>query len=46
MPDDVRIGAAERYIAAYEQITGRTFVPDVAPPLPRMAKNLGLPSGG
>jgi len=46
MPDDVRVGAAERYIAAYEQITGRAFVPDSEPPLPRIAKNLGLPSGG
>jgi phosphoribosylaminoimidazole-succinocarboxamide synthase len=46
MTDDVRVGAAERYIAAYEQITGRAFVPDVEPPLPRMAKNLGLASGG
>jgi phosphoribosylaminoimidazole-succinocarboxamide synthase len=45
MPDDVRIGAAERYIAAFEQITGRAFVPDEEPPLPRMAKNLGVPSG-
>ncbi len=45
MTDDVRIGAAERYIAAFEQITGRAFVPDVAPPLARMKKNLGLPEG-
>ncbi len=42
MPDDVRVGAAERYIAAYEQITGETFVPDTQSPLPRIAKNLGL----
>ena len=28
MPDEVRVGAAERYIAAYEQITGESFVPD------------------
>jgi phosphoribosylaminoimidazole-succinocarboxamide synthase len=40
MPDDVRIGAAERYIAAYEQITGETFVPNTEPPAARMAKNL------
>ena len=33
MPDDVRVGAAERYIAAYEQITGEPFVPDTEPPL-------------
>jgi phosphoribosylaminoimidazole-succinocarboxamide synthase len=42
LPDDVRVGAAERYIAAYEQITGQAFDPDVQPPLPRIAKNLGL----
>jgi phosphoribosylaminoimidazole-succinocarboxamide synthase len=41
MPDDVRIGAAERYIAAYEQITGQPFKPDVEPPLARIARNLG-----
>jgi phosphoribosylaminoimidazole-succinocarboxamide synthase len=40
MPDDVRIGAAERYITAYEQITGETFVPNTEPPAARMAKNL------
>jgi phosphoribosylaminoimidazole-succinocarboxamide synthase len=42
MPDDVRVGAAERYIAAYEQITGKTFVPDTQPPQARLAKNLGV----
>jgi phosphoribosylaminoimidazole-succinocarboxamide synthase len=40
MPDDVRVGAAERYISAYEQITGLTFAPDTAPPLPRLHKTL------
>jgi phosphoribosylaminoimidazole-succinocarboxamide synthase len=40
MLDDVRVGAAERYIAAYEQITGEAFVPDVEPPLSRMTRNL------
>jgi phosphoribosylaminoimidazole-succinocarboxamide synthase len=40
MPDAVRIGVAERYIAAYEQITGEPFVPDVEPPLARMTRNL------
>jgi phosphoribosylaminoimidazole-succinocarboxamide synthase len=40
MTDDVRVGAAERYIAAYEQITGEPFVPDTEPPLERMARNL------
>jgi phosphoribosylaminoimidazole-succinocarboxamide synthase len=42
MPDDVRTGAAERYIAAFEQIIGEPFVPDTSPPLPRMERNLGI----
>ncbi len=42
MPDEVRVGAAERYIAAYEQITGEAFVPDTEPPLERMARNLKI----
>jgi phosphoribosylaminoimidazole-succinocarboxamide synthase len=42
MPDEVRIEAAQRYIAAYEQITGKTFEPDREAPLPRMARNLGV----
>jgi phosphoribosylaminoimidazole-succinocarboxamide synthase len=45
MPDEVRIGAAERYIAAYEQITGETFVPDTRPPLARIGENLGIGGG-
>ena len=40
IPDDVRVGAAQRYIAAYEQITGEAFVPDASPPGPRIEKNL------
>jgi phosphoribosylaminoimidazole-succinocarboxamide synthase len=42
MPDDVRVGAAERYIEAFEQITGGPFVPDTEPPLARISKNLGI----
>lgn len=42
IPDDVRIEAARRYIAAYEQVTGKTFVPDTAEPFARIRKNLGL----
>jgi phosphoribosylaminoimidazole-succinocarboxamide synthase len=42
MSDEVRVGAAERYIAAFEQITGEPFVPDTRPPLARIAKNLGI----
>src|SRR5579859_5184538 len=45
MTDDVRVGAAEKYIAAFEQITGTTFAPSTEPPLARIAKNLGLPAG-
>ena len=30
MPDEVRIEAARRYIASYELVTGKTFVPDHA----------------
>jgi len=41
LPDQVRIGAAQRYIEAYERITGEAFVPDTEPPLARMARNLG-----
>jgi phosphoribosylaminoimidazole-succinocarboxamide synthase len=42
IPDDIRIGAAKRYIEAFERITGEPFVPDTEAPLPRIAKNLGL----
>ena len=42
LPPEVRIGAAKRYVEAYERITGETFVPDTDPPLLRIAKNLGL----
>jgi phosphoribosylaminoimidazole-succinocarboxamide synthase len=42
IPDDVRIEAAKRYIAAYEQVTGRTFVPNTEDPVSRIQKSLGL----
>lgn len=42
IPDEVRIEAARRYIAAYEQITGRAFQPNTEDPLPRIRKNLGM----
>jgi phosphoribosylaminoimidazole-succinocarboxamide synthase len=42
IPDDVRVGAAARYIDAYEQITGLPFEPNLEEPLPRIAKNLGI----
>lgn len=40
MPDEVRVEAARRYIAAYETITGREFEIVDGPPLPRIEKNL------
>ena len=42
MPDDVRVGAAERYIAAFEHIAGDRFEPDTEPPLARIARNLRI----
>ncbi len=44
LPPEVRIGAAKRYVEAFERITGETFVPDTDPPLARIAKNLDLGS--
>ncbi len=40
LPDDVRVGAAQRYIEAFERITGRAFVPNTEDPISRIAKNL------
>lgn len=42
LPPEVRVGAAQRYIEAYERITGEEFVPDTEEPLARIARNLGL----
>jgi len=42
IPDAVRVGAAKKYIEAYEQITGEPFVPNTEPPIARMRKNLKL----
>lgn len=36
LTDDIRVEAARRYIAAYEQIVGSAFVPDPEPPLDRL----------
>ena len=41
MPDDIRIEAARRYIASFEQVTGTPFVPDTREPLARIAAALG-----
>ena len=46
IPGEIRVEAARRYIAACEQITGEAFVPDAEEPLSRIARNLGLGSGG
>jgi phosphoribosylaminoimidazole-succinocarboxamide synthase len=40
VPDAVRVEAARRYIAAYEIVTGRSFVPDTGDPVPRIAAAL------
>jgi len=42
LEDEVRIEAARRYIAAYELLTGRTFVPDTEEPVKRIKRNLGI----
>ena len=41
MPPEVRIEAARRYIASYEIVTGRKFVPDSREPIARIAAALG-----
>jgi phosphoribosylaminoimidazole-succinocarboxamide synthase len=40
--DDVRAEAARRYIALFELVTGRTFLPDTEDPVSRIRRNLGL----
>lgn len=42
LPDHVRVEAARRYIATYELVTGRAFVPDPGDPTKRIPWNLGL----
>jgi phosphoribosylaminoimidazole-succinocarboxamide synthase len=37
LPDEVRIEAAQRYIEIYERMTGRSFEPDLAPPIERLS---------
>jgi phosphoribosylaminoimidazole-succinocarboxamide synthase len=39
---EIRLEAARRYIETVEIVTGRPFVPDLAPPVPRLARNLGV----
>lgn len=40
LPDEVRIEAARRYIAAYETVTGREFTVSAEPAQERMERNL------
>ena len=40
MPDEVRLEAARRYIASYELVTGKPFVPDTREPIARIAAAL------
>ncbi len=42
IPPEVRVGAAKRYMEAYERITGEAFVPDTEPPVARIRRNLGI----
>jgi phosphoribosylaminoimidazole-succinocarboxamide synthase len=42
IPDDIRVEATHRYIEAVEQITGADFEPDLAEPIARIRKNLGI----
>lgn len=37
MPDDLRVEAARRYIASYELVTGKQFVPERREPVARIA---------
>lgn len=41
IPDEIRVEASRRYIAAYERITGTEFVPDLEDPAVRIPRNLG-----
>jgi phosphoribosylaminoimidazole-succinocarboxamide synthase len=41
LPDEIRAEAARRYIASFELVTGRPFVPDTRPPVARIAAALG-----
>jgi phosphoribosylaminoimidazole-succinocarboxamide synthase len=43
LPIEVRVEAASRYIAAFEQVSGRSFAPDTEEPVSRIRRNLGLP---
>jgi phosphoribosylaminoimidazole-succinocarboxamide synthase len=40
MPPEIRVEAARRYIASYELVTGKAFVPDTRAPVERIASVL------
>ncbi|HSH04507.1 MAG TPA: phosphoribosylaminoimidazolesuccinocarboxamide synthase [Anaerolineae bacterium] len=42
MPDDFRVQVAERYITAYEKLTGQTFVPGEQPATERINRTLSI----
>ncbi len=42
LSDEVRCEAARRYVALYELVTGREFVPDFEEPIARIRKNLKI----
>lgn len=42
IPDEVRVEAARRYVAAVERITGEPFVANLEEPIDRIRRNLGL----
>ena len=42
LTDTVRCEAARRYVAVYEQLTGRRFEPNTEEPIARIQTNLGL----
>ncbi len=42
LPIEVRVTAAERYIAAFEQVSGQPFEADFEAPAPRIRRNLGI----
>jgi len=40
LPDDVWVGASQRYITIYEMLTGEKFIPGAYPVEPRLQENL------
>ncbi len=42
LSDEVRCEATRRYVRAYEQVSGLSFVPDLSEPIARIRGNLGI----